>query len=598
MERKFYLPTHSGSVAHYFNRAIILPSKYYTNKPDDIQNYFENSIILSLKKWSKNSDCVLEVVLTEIEINELEKVRDNLFLSKFPIPASRVKRIWFANRNQMETTIWNINNGAAFIPERLVEVDENFDLDACDEIEFDEKIELSSKDEFYDKVKYYDLVLGGLAFMRIGCESNTNYSFNYFSTLSFFNRLIEEQTIKASIEKEFKFSNKFVGLFSKNESEWFRWRKYIFQNIELHDIEALAEEEGVKIERKLGAIKIDSINVNSRLYELAILATYGNSKNKSADNLVSDLTSGVINSEKVEDVAILFGLNTGYSKLRNKYKGVKKESVVKFNLESKLDYYTIESVFQFVFNNNRNNYTFEYIDYWCPDNKKFETVKGYEVYRILDTTVIAKKKQTIFEVFLEKYSRDIYKSVIKSTTAWIPSFTKIDENEALSYFDKQLRDSMFTAIEGLQLKIEKNIADELLIKEQADIEILKSEIKNLNLGLTKSNEENLRLNKVISDLEALQNTRSSEHINNIVETQVDVESNQLKIYTNMGIVVPEVKIIDELKSEVSESDAEYGDLNISELKKIAREKKIKGYTKIDNAQELIKLIKKTPPTLL
>jgi hypothetical protein len=598
MERKFYLPTNSGSVAHYFNRAIILPAKYYTNKPDDIQNSSEHSIILSLNKWTKNSDCALEVVLTEIEINDLEKVCDHLFLSKFPIPASRVKRIWFANQTQMETTIWNINNGAAFVPDRLVEVDDNFNLDVCHEIELNEKVELSSKDEISDKIKYYDIILGGLAFMRIGGKSYMNYSFNYFSTLSFFNRLIEEQTNKASQDKDLSFSNKFVGLFSKNESEWFRWRKYIFQNIELHDIEALAEQEGEKIERKLGAIKIDSINSNSHLYELAILATYGNSKNKSADDLVTDLTNGVIYSEKIEDVAILFGLNSGYSKLRNKYKGSAKESVVKFRLESKLDYYTIESVFQFVFKNNINSYSFDYIDSWCPDNKKFETLKGYEVYRILDTAIVAKKKQTSLEIFLEKYSKDIYKSIIKSITPWMPSFTKIDENEALSYFDKQLRSSIIVAIEGLQLKIEKNIEDELFIKEQANIELLNSEIKKLKLDLAELNEENLRLNELISDLNAKESTQLTELKNTINETLVEINSDELLVDTNVDVITPRIKLIDATETKLSEPKEEYDALNIAELKKIAKEKKIKGYTKIDSAEELIKLIIKAPPILL
>ncbi len=48
MERTFYLPTNSGSIAHYFNRAIILPAKYYTNKTEDIQDSSEQTLILSI----------------------------------------------------------------------------------------------------------------------------------------------------------------------------------------------------------------------------------------------------------------------------------------------------------------------------------------------------------------------------------------------------------------------------------------------------------------------------------------------------------------------------------------------------------------------
>ena len=44
-----------------------------------------------------------------------------------------------------------------------------------------------------------------------------------------------------------------------------------------------------------------------------------------------------------------------------------------------VDYYIIESVFQYVFNNNHKNYTFDYIDSWCPENKKFETLNVHKL---------------------------------------------------------------------------------------------------------------------------------------------------------------------------------------------------------------------------
>lgn len=597
MERTFYLPTNSGSIAHYFNRAIILPAKYYTNKTEDIQDSSEQALILSINKWSKKSDCALEIIFTDLEFKELKKISDYLYLCKFPIPISRIKRIWFSNRNQMQTTIWNINDGAAFVPDSLVSVDENFNFDSCSEIELEENQQSNSKDEISDKIKYFDIILGGLAFMRIGGKSFMNYSFNYFSTLSFFNSLIEEQTNKAARDKDLTFSNKFFGLFSKNESEWLRWRKYIFKNIELHDVQTLAEKEGEKIEMKFGAFKIDTINPKSHLYELAILATYGNNKNKSTEDLVTDLTNGGIYSEKVEEVAILFGLNTGYSRLSNKYKCTIKESIVKFRLECKLDYYIIESVFQYVFNNNHKNYTFDYIDSWCPENKKFETLKGYEVYRILDTSIIAKKKQTPLEIFLEQYSRDFYSAINKSITPWMPSFAKIDENEAISYFDKQLRGSLMVVIEGIQSKIEKNIQDELSSKEQDNIEFFNSEIESLKLNLTKLNEENLRLNTLLSDLNNQQFTQLSETKNTNNDSIKEINADDTSVDSNVDIKNSVFTPIIVGESDDSKSEENYDTSSIPALKKIAKEKMVKSKTKLDSAQ-LIKLIENTPPTLL
>ncbi len=85
--------------------------------------------------------------------------------------------------------------------------------------------------ELSDKIKRFDIILGGFAFMRLGGKSFMNYSENYFSTLSYFNKLIEEQTINAAKEKGLKFSNKYTGLFSKQESEWSKWQQYIYKNI-------------------------------------------------------------------------------------------------------------------------------------------------------------------------------------------------------------------------------------------------------------------------------------------------------------------------------------------------------------------------------
>ena len=76
---------------------------------------------------------------------------------------------------------------------------------------------------------------------------------------------------------------------------------------------------------------------------------------------------------------------------------------------------------------------------------------------------------------MEQYSRDFYSAINKSITPWLPSFAKIDDNEAISYFDKQLRGSLMVVIEGIQSKIEKNIQDELSSKEQDNIEFFNSE---------------------------------------------------------------------------------------------------------------------------
>lgn len=584
MENSFYIPINSGSLAHYFSKAIILPAKYFTNKPDDIQNRFADSLLLSESKWVKNSDCSIEVVLTDTEIKDLYKVSEHFFLYNTPIPISRVKSVCFLDAKQKETTIWNINNGAAFIPESIVSVEKSRDVEGLSENEINAGNEYKSTSELSDKIKRFDIILGGFAFMRLGGKSFMNYSENYFSTLSYFNKLIEEQTQNAAKEKGLKFSNKYTGLFSKHESEWSKWQQYIYQNLDAQEIEALADKEGVKVEKKLGLLKIDSINPSSHLYELAILATYGDRKNKSADNLVTDLTNGTIFPEKAEDVSILFGLNNGYSKLRNKYKGPVKDSNVKFTLESKLDYYIIESIYQFVFNSSKPSYSFDYIDKWCPAGKLKDNVKGYETYKILDTVIIAKKKQTPLELFLENYSAEIYSTIVKSINQWMPPFVKSDEKEAIQFFERQLRNALTVSVEALQKRIENECEAIYNSQKQEAVESYQKEIDKLWAEISSLKEENAKLKK------GVKSTPDTEQLTEQLQKADNTNKNVIEENNDPVSVVQEPLAI-----EVSDN---YSSLSITDLKKVAKQRGIsettlKGFKK-ENKTELIALIKKTP----
>lgn len=583
MENSFYIPINSGSLAHYFSKAIILPAKYFTNKPEDIQNRFADFLLLSESKWVRNCDCSIEIVLTDAEAKELAKVSDCFYLYNTPIPISRVKSVVFLDVKQKETTIWNINSGAAFVPEGIVSVEKNRDIDILSDTEIEAGNDFKSTAEVSDKIKRFDIILGGFAFMRLGGKSFMNYSENYFSTLSYFNKLVEEQTFNASKDKGLKFSNKYIGLFSKQESEWSKWQQYIYQNLDAQEIEALAEKEGIRVEKKLGLLKIDSINPSSHLYELAILATYGDRKNKSADNLVTDLSNGTIAPEKVEDVTILFGLNNGYSKLRNKYKGAVKDNNVKLTLENKLDYYIIESIYQFVFNGSKSNYTFNYIDSWCPSSKYKPNVKGYETFKILDTVIIAKKKQTPLELFLENYSPEIYSTIVRLIKQWLPPFAKSDEKEAMLFFEKQLHNSLTVAVESLQKRIESECDVNYEFQKQETVESYQKELDKLWAEISSLKKENAQLKESIKTV----------LVKEVLADQLEKADNP-----NKEVVLENIDLVSVVQEPVIGISEDYESMSILELKKIAKEKKIKGYTKIEVKEDLIRFIRKAPPTLL
>jgi lipoprotein-anchoring transpeptidase ErfK/SrfK len=493
MENTFFIPIQSNCLAHYFSKAIILPSNLFENRPEDIQSKFHDSILLSKSKWVKNTDCSIEIILTQPEIKELFKLTENFYQYNRPIPISRVKQIHFLSGEQKEVTIWNINDGAAFIPEKLIAVEQNDNINYVSDEGLKKNFVKEIDNSIEKKIKQFDTILGGFAFMKLGGKSFMNYSENYFSTLSHFNKLIEEQTNNATKEKGLKLNSKFISLFSTTNSEWSKWQKYIHQNVETQDIENLAEIEGIKIEKKFGLIKLDSIIISSHLYDIAVLAIYGENKNKTTDDLVTDLSNEAIPHEKSESVCLLFGLNNGYSRFRNKYKTANQERIVKFKLESKLDYYTIESIYQFVFNANKSNSKFNFIDELFISQVQIKSEKDYDTYKILDTVVIAKKKQTPLEFFLENYSTDIYETLVKSLSQWLPPFAKIEGKEGVQYFEKVLKNTLSNSVEAIQRKIERDNEENFNTKE---IELSNShimEIKKLKIEIANLNEENKNL---------------------------------------------------------------------------------------------------------
>ena len=94
--KTFFFPIKSPSLAHYFGTAIIKPAKYFSNKPFDIQDRFKDFLLLTTKLGTKETDCCLEIVLTDDEIKELIDVNGGWFLfDSKPLPITRIKKIYF-----------------------------------------------------------------------------------------------------------------------------------------------------------------------------------------------------------------------------------------------------------------------------------------------------------------------------------------------------------------------------------------------------------------------------------------------------------------------------------------------------------------------
>lgn len=487
----YYLPINSTSLAHYFVSACIKPAKYFDNKPQDIQDRFRNALLLSSKLGTNDIDCCIELVLTEDEEKSLIPCGKEFLLFPIPLPISRVKTIYFREQRQLEQTLSNINMSAAFVPYHIAKVT-RFSNVAFDVANIDEKL---ADVDCAHQIEMFDRILGALALMKTAKEPYMNYSENYASTLSFFNALVRND-----LEKQGRQINeKFFGLFSRS-GNFVKFIPYLEKKITKDDLDQIAAENNQRIERSYTkAINYDKLS--GITYAFAILQSYGvggEAATKKIDGLISN-NFEELKDGKAEGIALYYGYNRGYSVFNNCY-GTQEigRQNVKYLLESQLDYYTIESVYQFAFYGNTTSSKFPYIDAWCP--RKNQRPKKKSDYMVLDTAFIGKKKPSVYSKeyllgFLEEIKTfDFINTPLSSLVDIIrihiaddtreeiedAAETKFAEAEAkwvAKYKESQVEidslkvdvSSQESIISHLQMRIEELIKENELLKSSCDI---------------------------------------------------------------------------------------------------------------------------------
>jgi hypothetical protein len=384
----YYFPISSVSLAHYFGCACVKPARYFTNKPkDDIQDKFCDFLLLTTNFGTRQTDCCLEVVLTEEEKKDIIDIRNGFFLYEKPLPITRIKSIYFTSEEQKKQTIVLINMSTAFVPEKLIKIVDKFDDFIIDGV----NVHQQYPKLFYEKeIRKFNGLLGGVSLLQIVREEEyMNYSENYFSSLSAYVSFIEPSLRN--------FGRQFKNLFQDplyQKIEPLLWT-VIDENIVIHE----AQKDGQKIEKDKITQIINLSKLKDIPYILAILNTYGvgnESKRKKIDELImSGFQSPEIKSNMSEMIALCYGINRGYSKLHNSY-GTKANNnkKVKFLLNSQLDYYTIEGLYQHSFNQRKEKKDYSYLS-WCPIFENNAIVD--DGYRILDMVVVPKKKQDLKE---------------------------------------------------------------------------------------------------------------------------------------------------------------------------------------------------------
>jgi len=483
MENKFYLHINSVNLAHYFGCACIKPSKYFASRSEDFQSSFSDYLLLSSAKRSVNSDCSIELILTKDEANNLiaAKSNDDFFFSEVPLPISRVSSVYFETEELKDKISTLINLSTAFIPKNILKTFQN---EKPVEVE---EIVLPTTDkspDYSEEIKKYNSLLGGFAIMKLAREPYMNFSDNYFSTLSFFNSVVEEELSKSK-----KVASIYHDVFIGKDS-FKSLKPFLEKVISEDDLNSIAKNENQKIKKDVITGLIDFNSLDRATYIIAVLYSFGvgdEGRKSKVDSLILNNFHKNIKTDKSEVIALCYGLNRGYSVFTNKYRNESNEQLVKFELNSKLDYYTIESIYQYAINSAKSN-SFQFLDSIIPKEEFKAKKQSKNDYYILDKLVITERIKVgepkwwsrFLNFFFQKNQEELFKPFL------ISAFQKIKED---------LEDEFTTEIENkdseLQLLKSQNSVLTQKLKDAEKKEVKAQKGKAIETEV-KSNESTLQ----------------------------------------------------------------------------------------------------------
>jgi hypothetical protein len=442
---KYYISLDSKNLSSHFANGYISPQRYQKNEKgdsiahNDVQSMYDKHLLVTTFLYADASNCSLEIIFSDSEKDELIKIGNDdgrLFLFEKCLPLSRVKQVIFQDNEQLKRTVANINNGSAFLRESLLNVknDRSIDvhgiLESCkDSGKFEVNTVLNE-----DMLEDYSRMLSAFSLMRVVTPTDNEYPpeyIDYFSHLS--SQVPSNGTLKVNIHNGAKNCLRLTQKSIENEN-------IPTNTAGLYDLEKVKDQ---------------------KMFIKAFLLKYGNESN--ARQKIDDFIDHLVNKKKgleelPANLAFYLGYREKYSSLRNKYNISSRDISVKFKLDSKFDYYLLESVYQFVFNGLEQSGEL-----------------------VLGKLIKGKKKQTPLEYlqrfspeFLQDFSK-IYKVIYLSCTAEIDQSDE-KAKKRISFFTDKLESHFIELLNNFTRKVDDKLQEdcnETLNKKEIEIAELK-----------------------------------------------------------------------------------------------------------------------------
>ncbi len=379
-EKKFYLQIPRTKLYDYAAQGLIVPDIYIIGEAEDnVASSNKNYLIFSngYMRDLDEEEILLEIALTDDEKQVIEgtKVGDVYFWA-VPLPITRISQIYTLDEQIQDDVLRHsktYESGA--IPfDRFSVFDKNkFTLYGYSEFQKD-----NDDVSYSSEVMKFDKIMGMFAFIK---NTNlyyadktgifSNYSDHYFSLLGNFNKSIKTQ--ESNFFKAISKDEIFFDFVNSDKSMNNAYIEDLIKNTDDKEIKNIFMDLLSNPNSKRKALKKLRDKEGSYFY-ICLLYIHrhkeGNQKDNFKLNIVKDIPY-----EKAEYALALLGIYYGYSSLRasevisieDKYfdKLMYSKTNMKFELDAKLDYIAIESIYNFAFYNKdykeRNRDFFDYL---------------------------------------------------------------------------------------------------------------------------------------------------------------------------------------------------------------------------------------------
>ena len=434
MFERYLLQTHRIKLQDYVQCGLVAPDIYLGDEIEkDIQSNTPNCLILSdgYIEELDESQILIELILTEDEKASLHLCEDVCYFTS-PLPITRIKKVYAydkASISHIVTTLQTSEKG--FLPENIFECYTQKKQCIFALKSYSPAPEMLQITNFSDKIRSFDKRMGMFAYMKNAkayyCNDSaviSNYSDNYFSILSkYLPKKLDDKTYDG------------LSIISQNLS--FKELLYSKEQIDESFIETIAQsikdneikELFLKILEPNSTRKILPLLLekNAELYYFIALVFYVRHKDSNRKDSIKINIKDIIPEPLAEKALAILGIYFGYRTLRasehieihDSYfvKLFGQEWNMKFKLDTKLDYMTIESIYRHSFKDKNDARTLDYLCYpnpkksiQKPNDKEFNvwyTFIGEEKEGTQYIKVSKKSIETMIDQGMNSYNEEI-----------------------------------------------------------------------------------------------------------------------------------------------------------------------------------------------